>query len=81
MNLDKNNFLNCLNETFHPENLSSEPKYFKSQNSLMIDMVLINHSSSFMKTAVQAYQFTLWWFSLFKNVLLLREKIWSKSIQ
>ena len=59
MNLDKNKFLNCLNETFHPENLSSEPKYFKSQNSSLIDMVLINHRSSFMKTAVQAYQFTL----------------------
>ena len=54
MNLDKNKFLNCLNETFHPENLSSEPKYFKSQNSSLIDMVLINHRRSFMKTAVQA---------------------------
>ena len=64
MNLEKNKFLNCLNETFHPENLSSEPKYFKSQNSSLIDMVLINHRRSFMKTAVQAYQFTLMIFSV-----------------
>ena len=64
MNLDKNKFLNCLNETFHPENLSSEPKYFKSQNSSLIDMVLINHRRSFMKIAVQAYQFTLMIFSV-----------------
>ena len=49
---DKNKFLNCLKGTINLENLPNEHKCFNSQNPSMIDLVLTNHRSSFMKTAV-----------------------------
>ena len=52
MNSDKNKFLNYLNETFNLKNLINEPTCFKSQNLSIIDLILTNHRSSFMKTAV-----------------------------
>ena len=52
MNRDKNKFLNYFNETLKLKNLLKEPTCFKSQNPSMIDLILTNHRSSFMKTAV-----------------------------
>ena len=52
MNRDKNKFLNYFNETLNLKNLLKEPTCFKSQNPSMIDLILTNHRSSFMKTAV-----------------------------
>ena len=52
MNPDKNKFLNYFNETFNLKNLINEPTCFKSQNPSMIDLILTNHRSSLMKTAV-----------------------------
>ena len=52
MNLYKNKFLNYFNEKFNLKNLINEPRCFKSQNPSMIDLILTNHRSSFMKTAV-----------------------------
>ena len=52
MNRDKNKFLNYFNETLNLKNLLKEPTCFKSQNPSMIDLILTNHRSSFMKIAV-----------------------------
>ena len=48
----KNKFLNYFNETFNLKNLINEPTCFKSQTPSMIDVILTNHRSSFMKTAM-----------------------------
>ena len=52
VNPDKNKFFNCLNETFNPKILPKEHICFNSQNPSMIDLVLTNRRSNFMKTAV-----------------------------
>ena len=52
MNADKNKFLNNFLETFNLKNLINEPTCFKLQNPSIIDLILSNCSSSFMKTAV-----------------------------
>ena len=52
MNAFKNKFLNYFNETFNLQNLIHEPTCFKSQNPSIIDLILTNHRSSFMKTVV-----------------------------
>ena len=52
MNADKNKFLNNFLETFNLQNLINEPTCFKLQNPSIIDLILSNRSSSFMKTAV-----------------------------
>ena len=51
MNPVKNKFLNYFNKTFNLKNLINEPTCFKSQNPSMIDLILTNHRSSFMKTS------------------------------
>ena len=52
MNPDKNKFLNYVNKTFNLKNLVNEPRCLESQNPSMIDLILTNHRSSFMKIAV-----------------------------
>lgn len=52
MNLDKNELLDYFTETFNLKGLVNEPTNFKSQNPSMIDSILTNHRSSFMKTVV-----------------------------
>ena len=52
MNAFKNKFLNYFNETFNLQNLINEPTCFKSQNPSIIDLILTDHRSSFMKTVV-----------------------------
>ena len=48
MNSGKNKFLNHFIEIFNLKSL--EPTCFKSQNPTMIDLMLTNHSSIFIKT-------------------------------
>ena len=52
MNQGKNKFLNYSFEVFNLKNLISEHTCFKSQNPTMIDLILTNNRSSFMKSAV-----------------------------
>ena len=52
MNPDKNKFLNYFNETFNLKKLISELSCFQEQNPSMIDLILANHRSVFMKTSV-----------------------------
>ena len=52
MNPDKNKFLNYFNENFNVKNLINEPAWLKSKNPSMIDLILTNYISSFMKTVV-----------------------------
>ena len=52
MNPDEDKFLNYFNETFNLKNLINEPACCKSQNPSLIDFMLTNHRSSFMKTGM-----------------------------
>ena len=48
----KNKFLNYFDKTCNLKNLINESRSFRCFKSIMIDAILTNHRSSFMKTAV-----------------------------